>query len=253
MPPVRLDPWQNIVNVGWGDPGPTNPPDQEPDFRSHSWAKHESSFTFDEPLLLTVDLPVLVDENNLLLATMSTFSGSVDELPQPPDGSWTELFTDTDNSLAVPTHVAAWRKIAGPSEPSSYDFTIAEGGGGSVRTGIVAINNFRGVDTADPVDVLALDKILADGSDIIAPDITTSRDKTLVLVPVHFNSFPWFPDQTMNYQHGWNGGGEWTVAADLISHPSAGPLTGLTYDENNSQGVCWIASIAIQAPLTFPP
>src|SRR5690606_37295469 len=93
---------------------------------------------------LTVSVPSGVVENDVLIAAISVRPASASITP--PSG-WT-LVRRVDQTSGQPSALAVYRRVAGSSEPSSYDWGFS---GASYAAG--GIQAFFNVDTANPIDV----------------------------------------------------------------------------------------------------
>ena len=98
----------------------------------------------------------------------------------PPAG-WT-LVRRIDNSNIRENSLAVYYKVAGSSEPASYSWTL------STSTGIVGgIRSFRGVDTADPIDV-ENGQNTSSGLSHATPSVTTTVAYTMLVTSHGFSS-----------------------------------------------------------------
>lgn len=88
---------------------------------------------------VTATKPTGTASGDLLLA----FFVSNSQNATPPSG-WTEI---ADETIEV-FRLQVYYKVAGGSEPANYSFTV-----GASAPLVLAISAFRGVDTADPIDI----------------------------------------------------------------------------------------------------
>jgi hypothetical protein len=126
----------------------------------------------------TINKPAGVAEGDFLLGIFYSFSGDTGGTVSPPPG-WTAIGTmqqQLDSEDGVYTNgIAAW-KVAGPSEPSSYTYSI--GGGSEYPVG--SIIAYSGVDAADPVEAFQYTK--GDGASVDIPSLDSSVSNSLLLV-----------------------------------------------------------------------
>ena len=93
---------------------------------------------------LTITKPAGVVANDVLIASVGVTPSST--TITPPAG-WT-LVRRIDNAGATSNSLAVYYKVAGGSEPASYDWGVS-----GVAFAVGGIQAFSGVDTADPIDI----------------------------------------------------------------------------------------------------
>jgi hypothetical protein len=89
---------------------------------------------------IAATLPSGVAADDLLLALVTSANDGA--IAESGSSDWTLLVSETVNNPAV----SLWYRVAGASEPSSWDFT------GNFNL-VAIVSAYRGVDTADPFDV----------------------------------------------------------------------------------------------------
>ena len=90
--PVRLDPWQNIVGVGWDGDENGNGNGNGSDFPRFLFAKAASNFQQSD---ITIDRPAILDPSNLIFAWVGGISGFPNpQLDISPPSGWVEIFQD---------------------------------------------------------------------------------------------------------------------------------------------------------------
>lgn len=259
--PVRLDPWQNIVNVHWGDEGgggATNPPTNFPQWGGYQWKRTQS---------LDVGAPLIKVENNFFSPTIPGFQPQAVPgqmffahigtnnpngiAPTPPSG-FNQIFLTSIMPGVTTFYFGVWWKYVESYETeASYQFIFDAGSGGG---GIAHVNWYAGVDESDPIGPFDFD-VVAPGGDVITPALTTNRDKSHVFHA--FNNYgraPWlFPDLPLTYEDGDAAGGRrWNGAGAIHSVASASLHAAEFFDDNwGTIGGGCASSIQIQAPLTF--
>lgn len=114
---------------------------------------------------LTINVPSGVVEDDVMLAFVA--SETTGGITMPENGSWTTITADSWLGGDDTSYVIQY-KVAGPSEPASYDWgavTATE-----LHGGIVA---FSGVDTTTPLDQTSAFSKLLNTTDPDSPTITT--------------------------------------------------------------------------------
>lgn len=119
---------------------------------------------------IVVPKPTGTVQNDVMIAVLR-WAATVTNLT-PPSG-WTLLFDHTATGSVV--FMAAYFKLAGPSEPADYTWTHTES-----RFRQAAILSYRGGQPDDPIDASA--NVLDTAAPFEAPSVTTTRPKDLVLV-----------------------------------------------------------------------
>lgn len=95
-----------------------------------------------------------------------------DPVFSPPAG-WALV---RDDSVADLVRQAVYVKVAGPSEPSTYTWTLPEW-----RRVAGGITTYSGVDTTQPVDAHAASTYPGNGTALTAPSVTTTVDGTMLV------------------------------------------------------------------------
>ena len=116
---------------------------------------------------ITISMPSICPDGDLYLAQIVLEGGAIFKII--PTG-WTQI-NDIENAGNI--HFASFWKI-GNSEPATYTWEVA-----SSKRSIGIIHRISGVDTANPINASGNDK--GDSFKPIAPSITTSVDKCLIL------------------------------------------------------------------------
>ena len=149
---------------------PPPPPAQVPSVRAQSTGTSNGPAT-----TLTLPKPAGTVSGDLLLAFAANMNGQNRNMAAP--AGWTAVpNTEVFNGTGVRTH--AWYRFAGPSEPSSFGFTMTGGSGYDMSGGIAAIT---GVATAGPINASAAQQNGAASTFITAPSVTTTVANTLLL------------------------------------------------------------------------
>lgn len=121
----------------------------------------------------TAAYPAGVVENDLLLMQVGVSTAIADPMITPT--GWTKLLGPiTSNS--GPAKVYLYYRVAGSSEPTSI---LVSNGGAAALT--ATISAFSGVDTVTPFDVSATATLATSGTSCIAPTVTTTKKRTMVL------------------------------------------------------------------------
>ena len=237
--PVRLDPWQNIVNVGWG--APENQPPEGPlieplmwdfEFRHTALGDDRSDATM-KPNAETGGFFENPEVGDLLLAHMSCDAvTNPDPWPQVtisgPAG-WEQLWqfsTEQSAEVGFEQTASLWYRFIQAGDPDEWTWTYSRDcpvTGGIYRV----IQNWP--DASPFPDALATDVKLTAGV-VIAPDFTISRAGVLLVAfidrPSNFNTPVIFPANP-------SGSGEYLRRA---WHNSTGTQNGhaqIVYDAND--------------------
>lgn len=88
-----------------------------------------------------------------------------------PPGGWTQI---QQANIGTGARLGVWYKIAGPSEPTSYTFTL--GLSDNVTGSIITVTN---VDTANPININAAGS--GNSATATAPSVTTTVDNTFMV------------------------------------------------------------------------
>lgn len=250
--PVRLDMFQNIVSVSWdGDGnGGGGPPENAVRYRSNSFVIDSIFFNNDPELV--VNKPPGSVEGDVVVAVMGYFSlGSPGEA-SAPDDDWKSIFHVSHSEIgATKFNAVAWRKVLGPSEPSTYEFLS---GPSTNNTAVLTLNRFDRVDVADPIAASEIHEYPDNvATSIDSNDIVVARDRSLIFDTIFHSEFPLFAsgaNRPMLYDRGFNGNGELTVLASNWLDEAAGVHPGFTYFDLKFQGG-FVSSVVLQGPLTF--
>lgn len=189
---------------------------------------------------LTISKPTGVVAGHVMVAHFSTRAGSSSITP-PAD--WTLV---RDDSMGTELQSAIYVKVAGPSEPTTYQWTSSALG--RTAGGIAA---YSGVDASNPVDVhgasVGFDKVL------IAPSVTTTTTNTRLIAFWSVRQEPINTTDAMMTQR-WNvktagGANGLSDAAADEARPEAG-ATGLRA-ASVTTAFDWVAqSVALRPPGT---
>jgi hypothetical protein len=165
-------------------PTPTATPASSITFRSAASAGAPSG-----TLTLTISKPSGTAAGDVMVAGIAVRPSTA--TITPPSG-WT-LVRRIDNSNSNSNSLAIYTKVAGGSEPASYNWTF------STSTGSVGgILTFSGVNTATPVDV-ENGQNTANGLSHASPDVTTTVANTMLVTFHGFSSAAtWTPPTGMN-------------------------------------------------------
>ena len=198
MPPVRLDPWQNIVGVSWGevDNLPPDVPLLSPIL--WDWEHRDTVAGFDrsditmKPNVDTGGFFENPEVGDLLLAHISS-DRVIDPDPWPqvtisgPTG-WKQLWqfsTEQPAAVGFDQTASLWYHFIQPGDPTEYTWTYSRDCpviGGIYRV----IDNWP--DASPFPDALATDIEEQTVGAVIAPDFTISRDKVLLLAFIDYAS-----------------------------------------------------------------
>ena len=130
---------------------------------------------------LVLSKPAGVSTGDFLVAGVATRGGS-DVTVIPPAG-WTLIRTDNNsNSLQL----SSYRHLAGSSEPSTYTWSLTEGGSPASKAAAGIITAYTGVDPGAPIDGSGGQVDPNSGLSIVAPSITTtvSNDRIVGLFTI---------------------------------------------------------------------
>ena len=193
---------------------PPPPPAQVPSVRSQSTGTSNGPAT-----TLTLPKPAGTASGDLLLAFAANMNGQNRNMAAP--AGWTAVpNTEVFNGTGVRTH--AWYRFAGPSEPSSFGFTMTGGSGYDMSGGIAAIT---GVATAGPINASAAQQNGAASTFITAPSVTTTVANTLLIFGGACNvAITYTPPVGMIERWDIASSGSFKVATELATQalPSAG-------------------------------
>ena len=116
---------------------------------------------------LTINVPAGVTANDLLVAHVAVRGNGAITAP----GGWTPL-VDANNGNFI--RQATYYRIAGGSEPASYQWTFAS------TPAAGGMSAFYGVKSTSPVDVTGTTQV-ANSATVTAPSVTTAANDALVL------------------------------------------------------------------------
>lgn len=122
---------------------------------------------------LQIAKPLETAEGDLLLVVAANQGGSVKSLV--PTGDWTAV-PSTAYYQGKNVRMGAWYKIAGPSEPASYRFTLS-GSPDDMSGGILAI---AGANVLAPIDA-SLGQVNGHSKSVTAPSVTTTVPNALLV------------------------------------------------------------------------
>jgi len=117
---------------------------------------------------ISINKPTGVADGDLMVAVLYIQSASPPTIT-PPSG-WVSRGTDTGST----TRAQVFTKIAGPSEPTTYDFTSSL----TIVVGSVAIAAYRG---AIIIGNEAFSAIFGNGSEVVAPSVVTAGPNATLL------------------------------------------------------------------------
>ncbi len=247
--PVRLDPWQNIVGVGWdGDEPeppvePPGPPVVAPSVRATA-TKTDVAGSYAD---ITVTVPAHVD-GDLLIAQIARSGDTGDDITAP--AGWTAIFENLwvaeENAFGdcVPfgAKMSMFRRTAS-SEPADYTWTYDNTN--SVRR-VGGIASIKDADPTTPIEAFDTDTSTACGPGPGTPprtldigNVSSTTDKTLVLVGFAVTE-TFMPSGAPLDPVGFTWGKQWdlftgpvTQSVQLQLHtkkfPTAGPIGPLTH------------------------
>lgn len=154
----------------WGDAERLRVP---PAYQESSQARMNGAGT------LTIDKPLETSEGELLLAFICASSTLGATITAP--AGWTQVENATNGST-VAIRGTSFYKIAGASEPASYDFTIAAGVGSTVTGAAGHLHRISSANTSTPIEASATTSLLATANDTTpqGPTLTTGRSNCLV-------------------------------------------------------------------------
>ena len=173
---------------------------------------------------LTINVPAGVAANDLLVAHVAVRGNGAITAP----GGWTPL-VDTTNGNFI--RQATYYRIAGSSEPTSYQWTFAStpAGGG--------MSAFYGVKSTSPVDVTGTTQT-ANSATVTAPSVTTAANDALVLAffAVRTSSaFDQAGGMTELYESSASGGV--AAATDTMTQATAGPTGAKTSGVTSARNI----------------
>lgn len=243
MPPVRLDPWQNIVGVNWGAPDNLPPAGDLISPVLWDWEHRHTITGFDrsditmKPNVDTGGFFENPEVGDLLLAHISADIAAGTPHPQVtisgPSAAWKELWQFSTESptegVGFEQTGSLWYHFIQVGDPTEYTWTYSPDCpviGGIYRV----IDNFP--DASPFPDALETDIKLTTGV-VIAPDFTISRDKELLLAFIdrasRFNTSGIFPSNP-------SGSGSYTRRTFHDSFGSANGHSQIVYDAEDEPG-----------------
>ena len=133
-----------------------------------------SSGTAEEATSINLGRPAGTVAGDLFLAVVGHEFGNRRSMA-PPAG-WTAVpNTDRANGKWVGIH--AWYRVAGPSEPASYTFTLTGGAGVDIAGGLLDISGAG----ATPINASAIQSNGGPSTSVSAPSITTTVPNSLLV------------------------------------------------------------------------
>ncbi len=126
-------------------------------------------------VLLTINKPSDTAVGDILLASIAV-DGGMPATTTPPSG-W-NLIQRIDNDTNV-SLISYWKEV-GPSEPSSYTWTITE------TRAVGGITRYAGIDTSNPID--AATSTTGRGTTATAPSVTTTVSNSQVVALFAINA-----------------------------------------------------------------
>jgi hypothetical protein len=170
---------------------------------------------------IPISTPAGTTAGDVLLAVLTHQNGINRNLTAP--AGWTAV-PNTDFTDGTNARVKAFYKVAGPSEPASYTFTLLGGAGQDTAGGIMAIS---GANTTSPINASNGQNNAPAGSsrNVTAPSITTSLADTLLVFGGVCNVAATFtPPTGMIEQWDRATSGTYKVAIEAATqYPPAGP------------------------------
>lgn len=193
---------------------------------------------------LTLTKPADVVVGNFMLAAIAVRDGDTVSVTAPQ--GWTQILR-TDNAADI--GIVSYWKIAGASEPASYNWTLspqtrAQGG----------ITRYQGVDVADPIDTAAGNT--GRGTTATGPSITTTTDNAEVVALYalrvgginHAGSFFSTPvGMTEKYDSSYTAAGP-TIASDDMVQITAGATGDKVSTISGTQQRDWAAQLIALRP-----
>jgi hypothetical protein len=133
---------------------------------------------------LRINIPAGTAVNDILIASVGVTPSTT--AVTPPAG-WT-LIRRIDNATATTNSLYVYRKFVTASEPAFYEWSVS-----NVDFAVGGIQSFRGVDTANPVDV-ENGQNTASGTNHDTPSVTTTvANAMLVTSHTYASSRTWTP------------------------------------------------------------
>ena len=241
--PVRLDPWQNIVGVGWG--APENLPPDVPLISPQlwDWEHRDTVLGFDrsditmEPNADGGGFFENPEVGDLLLAHISA-DRVIDPDPWPqvtitgPAG-WTQLWqfsTEGASGVGFDQTASLWYRFVQAGDPDEWTWTYS-------RDCPVIGGIYRVIDNwpdAEPFpDALGTHVKEQTAGVVLAPDFSISRDKVLLLAFIdrasNFNTTGIFPSNP-------SGSGSYTRRTFNDSAGSVNGHSQIVYDADDEPG-----------------
>ena len=238
--------WQFIPEAGktFTDSGsgtchgvPPPPPAPIPNVRAASSNSGNSAAS------ITISKPVGTQQGDLILGTLAWQNG-VNRNIAPPSG-WTAV-PNTDYTDGNNVRIRAFYHFAGPSEPSSYTFTITGGAGPDLAGGLISISGAN----ASPIDASGGQVNTASSKNVTAPSITTASTYRLLVYAGAINQSTSFtPPGLMTEQYDVKTTGQYKVSLEgatqgLTSSGATGGRTGMAF--TSGRGVALLIAIRPQ-------
>lgn len=131
--------------------------------------------TTSEPATHTINKPAGTVEGDLLLLTVYADRARAVTIPSGFTAVTGDVSAGTvGGGLAITLNISY--KVAGASEPSSYDFSFDAN-----EQAAAGMRRISGVDTANPIDVFGTDNTTATTTTLDCPSVTTTNDDALVI------------------------------------------------------------------------
>lgn len=182
----------------------------------------------------SMNKPAGVVSGDVMIATMRVSSFLSFNFSTP--AGWTEITSISDNNAKL------YYKVAGGSEPASYNFGSMIGLGSTMVGTIVA---FSGVDTSNPIADTAM--TTGSGSSVALPAVTTTRNGSMKYSNVTTSSSPGSTFLSQTDACDINGGGV-SVANGYVAL-NAGETPSLT--DSLTSSTSWVAQSLILQPASL--
>lgn len=184
-------------------------------------------------------------ENDLLLALVHVDDDTDPQFNESISG-WTFIGEAIGNTWDGRNSFAAYRKVAGGSEPSSYTFDWTNS-----KEWNIGILRFSGVDTTTPINASAFDSVTDD-----SPSVTTSVNDCLIVAILASNGLnvPGSPPSGMTMALTWdNGGAARTGGATATVTLATAGASGAKDWAAAGGSVFNTGTVAIAPPSSFDP
>lgn len=135
---------------------------------------------------MTCTKPVTTASGDLLLAVCVVQSSSASLTITPPSG-WTLIYSSSIGGTADKIH-AAYYKVAGGSEPSSYDWILANG---SPIYWAISVGRITGASATNPIAVASVQDNSSSANPTAASITTPTNDCLLLFTAAEPNGRDW--------------------------------------------------------------